>query len=131
MSPASVSLAPRWQGSYSLAITVHGGLGAGTVTWGPRGTSLVDFGLLPWLARWGDVPVAPPFPAPEQRTGMPSGPATDVYALGRLLGELAPERGLRVGLRDLIADMTAESPTARPSLGPPSRCTSSCPIRPT
>ncbi|NMO92677.1 hypothetical protein [Actinomycetospora sp. TBRC 11914] len=107
----ATALLPRHQHG-----AVHGGLGAGTVAWSPRGTSLADFGLLPWLARWGDVPVAPPFPAPEQRTGAPHGPASDVYALGRLLGELAPEHGLRPGLRGLLADMTAESPAARPSL---------------
>jgi serine/threonine protein kinase len=95
---------------------VHGGLAAGTVALTPQGTSLADFGLLPWLARWGDVPVAPPYVAPEQRTGGESGPASDVYALGRLLAELAPEHGLRPRLRALIADMTAESPSARPSM---------------
>jgi eukaryotic-like serine/threonine-protein kinase len=110
-SAVAGALLPRHQHG-----AVHGGLGAGTVAWSPHGTSLADFGLLPWLARWGELPVAPPFPAPEQGAGTPTGPATDVYALGRLLGELAPERGLRPGLRTLIADMTAESPTARPTL---------------
>lgn len=107
----ATALLPRHQHG-----AVHGGLGAGTVAWSPRGTSLADFGLLPWLARWGAVPVAPPFPAPEQRRGTPDGPASDVYALGRLLGELAPPRGVRPGLRGLLEDMTADSPAARPTL---------------
>lgn len=107
----ATALLPRHQHG-----AVHGGLGAGTVAWSPRGTSLAEFGLLPWLARWDAVPVAPPFPAPELRAGAPSGPAADVYALGRLLGELAPEHGLRPALRDLLADMTAESPSERPTL---------------
>jgi serine/threonine-protein kinase len=107
----ATALLPRHQHG-----AVHGGLGAGTVAWSPRGTSLAEFGLLPWLARWDAVPVAPPFPAPEQRAGAPSGPATDVYALGRLLGELAPEHGMRPALRDLLDDMTAESPAERPAL---------------
>jgi serine/threonine protein kinase len=94
----------------------HGGLGAGTVAFSPNGTSLAEFGLLPWLARWGDVPVTPPYLAPEQRSGADSGPASDVYALGRLLTELAPDHGLRPGLRALLAAMTAESPSARPSM---------------
>lgn len=94
----------------------HRGLGAGTVAWGPHGTSLADFGLLPCLDRWCEAPVAPPALAPERRAGTPDGPATDVYALGRLLGQLAPEHGMRPGMRALLADMTAESPAARPSL---------------
>jgi serine/threonine-protein kinase len=94
----------------------HGGLGAGTVAFTPQGASLAEFGLLPWLARWGDVAVAPPYVAPEQRTGVDPGPASDVYALGRLLTELAPEHGLRPGLRALLAQMTAESPSARPTM---------------
>ena len=94
----------------------HGGLGAGTVAFTSQGASLAEFGLLPWLARWGDVPVTPPYVAPEQRTGAESGPASDVYALGRLLGELAPQGGLRPGLRTLLVEMTAESPSARPSM---------------
>ncbi len=94
----------------------HGGLDAGTVSFSPGGTSLADFGLLPWLAEWGDVAVTPPFPAPEQRTGTPTGPATDVYALGRLLGELAPQGGLQPDVEELLTDMTADSPAARPSL---------------
>jgi hypothetical protein len=107
----ATTLLPRHQRG-----AAHGGLGAGTVAFTAQGTSLAEFGLLPWLARWGDVPVTPPFPAPEQRTGADSGPASDVYALGRLLGELAPDHGMRPGLRSLLADMTAESPTARPSM---------------
>ncbi len=107
----ATALVPRHQRG-----AAHGGLGAGTVAFTPQGASLAEFGLLPWLARWGDVPVTPPYVAPEQRTGADSGPATDVYALGRLLGELAPDHGLRPGLRALLAEMTAESPDARPSM---------------
>ena len=107
----ATALVPRHQRG-----AAHGGLGAGTVAFTPQGASLAEFGLLPWLARWGDVPVTPPYVAPEQRTGADPGPATDVYALGRLLGELAPDHGLHPGLRTLLAEMTAESPDARPSM---------------
>jgi hypothetical protein len=107
----ATALVPRHQRG-----AAHGGLGAGTVAFTPYGTSLAEFGLLPWLARWGDVPVTPPYVAPEQRHGAGSGPASDVYALGRLLTELAPDHGLRPGLRALLAEMTAESPDARPSM---------------
>ena len=107
----ATALVPRHQRG-----AAHGGLGAGTVAFTPSGTSLAEFGLLPWLAQWGDVPVTPPYVAPEQRRGTESGPAGDVYALGRLLSELAPEHGLRPGLRALLAQMTAESPSARPSM---------------
>ena len=107
----ATALAPRHRRG-----AAHGGLGAGTVAFTPQGTSLAEFGLLPWLARWGDVPVAPPYVAPEQRAGADPGPASDVYALGRLLGELAPDHGLRPGLRTLLTEMTAADPGARPSM---------------
>ena len=107
----ATALVPRHQRG-----AAHGGLGAGTVAFTPNGTSLTEFGLLPWLARWGDVPVAPPYVAPEQRAGADSGPASDVYALGRLLGEFAPDHGLRPGLRSLLVQMTADDPADRPSM---------------
>ena len=107
----ATALAPRHRRG-----AAHGGLGAGTVAFTPQGASLAEFGLLPWLARWGDVPVAPPYVAPEQRAGAVPGPASDVYALGRLLGELAPDHGLRPRLRTLLTEMTAADPGARPSM---------------
>jgi eukaryotic-like serine/threonine-protein kinase len=107
----ATALLPRHQRG-----AAHGGLGAGTVAFTAQGTSLAEFGLLPWLARWGDVPVTPPYAAPEQLTAADFGPAGDVYALGRLLGELGPDHGLRPGLRTLLAEMTAEDPWDRPSM---------------
>ncbi|MFC5064137.1 hypothetical protein [Actinomycetospora atypica] len=95
--------------------SAHGGLGAGTVAWTPRGASLAEFGLLPWLERSGELPVTPPFPAPERGTGAPHDPAGDVYALGRLLDELAPAHR-RGGLRELLAEMTADAPADRPTM---------------
>lgn len=89
----------------------HGGLGPGTVAWSERGAALSDVGLLPWLAQWSDLRLDPPFPAPESGAA----PAADVYALGRLLHELAPRR-VPGALRALLDGMTAASPLARPGI---------------
>ncbi|WP_433799190.1 hypothetical protein [Actinomycetospora sp. CA-084318] len=89
----------------------HGGLGPGTVAWSDRGAAFSDVGLLPWLARWSDVRLDPPYPAP----GRAADPAADVYALGRLLGELGPRRPPRA-VGALIEDMTTASPAARPRI---------------
>ncbi|MEJ2867923.1 hypothetical protein WCD74_09115 [Actinomycetospora sp. OC33-EN08] len=109
----------------------HGGLGASTISWSPHGATFSDVGLLPWLARWSDLDVAPPFPAPEQdgsATG--SGPATDVYALGRLLREVSPPQGLHRDVRSLLTDMTSASPEARPGLEEVLRRLGAGPARP-
>ncbi|MCD2189695.1 hypothetical protein [Actinomycetospora soli] len=89
----------------------HGGIGPGTVARTDRGAVFSDVGLLPWLARWSDVRLDPPYPAPGD------GPATaaDVYAVGRLLDELAPRR-LPAATRTLLTDMTAADPAARPDI---------------
>ncbi|NYD36370.1 hypothetical protein [Actinomycetospora corticicola] len=102
----AVALAPLHRRGHA-----HGGLGAGTVSWSARGAAFSDVGLLPWLARWSDMGLTAPHPAPERDVT----PATDVYALGQLLGELAPPR-VPGPLRELLTAMTAADPVDRPTV---------------
>lgn len=94
----------------------HGALGAETVTRGPSGVTVAGLGVREWLHRWAHQRYDPPHPAPEQRGPDPSiSPATDVYALGRLLGVAAGRLPRSEPLRAALRAMTRTDPAARPT----------------
>ncbi len=93
----------------------HGALGAALVTRGPTGVTVAGLGVDEWLHRWAHQHRDPPHPAPEQRGPAPSvSPATDVYALGRLLGAAAGRLPRKEPLRVVLRAMTARDPALRP-----------------
>ncbi|NMO89454.1 hypothetical protein [Actinomycetospora sp. TBRC 11914] len=93
----------------------HGALGAQLVTRGPSGVTVAGLGVEEWLRRWAHQRCDPPHPAPEQRAARsPISPATDVYALGRLLGAAAGRLPRSEPLRAVLRAMTARDPTSRP-----------------
>jgi len=68
------------------------------------------------VARLRERPAQPSEPlSPEQAEGRPPDPRSDVYALGRTIGQLLESRDAAPEpLRRLLATMTAEDPAARP-----------------
>ena len=93
----------------------HGALGAALVTRGPTGVTVAGLGVDEWLHRWAHQHCDPPHPAPEQRGPAPSvSPATDVYALGRLLGAAAGRLPRKEPLRAVLRAMTSRDPALRP-----------------
>ncbi|HVT69301.1 MAG TPA: serine/threonine-protein kinase, partial [Trebonia sp.] len=123
---------------------VHRDLKPSNVLLAVDGPRVIDFGIAsalegPGLTSTGSVMGSPPYMSPEQATGMPTGPASDVFALGSTLAFAAsgappfgdgdapallfrvvhmepalgsvPER-----LRGVLAACLAKDPGARPTL---------------
>ena len=80
---------------------------------------LLDFGIAQLLGQddGGDPALTPHYASPEQRAGGRASLASDIYGLGRLLGELLPlcsDAGARRGEWQAIVDKAcAERPDAR------------------
>ncbi|MER6121847.1 serine/threonine-protein kinase [Streptomyces sp. NPDC001795] len=125
------------------AKVVHRDLKPSNVLLAADGPRVIDFGIsrvdgAPRLTRTGIVVGTPPFMSPEQMTGAPVGPPSDVFSLGGVLTYALTGRpphgtgesvryqvvhgepdlnGVPPGLRPLIARCLAKRPEDRPRLG--------------
>ena len=123
---------------------VHRDLKPANVLLATDGPRVIDFGISRALegtttTATGMIVGTPGFLSPEQATGSPVGPATDVFALGSVIAFAAtggspfgtgepvamayrvvhaePElRAIPIRLRDLVAGCLAKEPASRPSL---------------
>jgi Protein kinase domain/AAA ATPase domain len=74
---------------------------------------LLDFGILAELGAAGELAGTPAYMAPEQITGAPVSPATDLYALGAMLFRLVAGRPVFSGAMQLVLKqhVSAEAPS--------------------
>ncbi|HSQ63402.1 MAG TPA: sigma 54-interacting transcriptional regulator [Polyangiaceae bacterium] len=91
----------------------HGDAADGSDSPEGRGATLIDLGL---ASSFGDPARGgtPAYAAPELRGGGDVGPKADLYALGKVLAEIAPAS---VSIAELVQSLCAPAPGARPSAG--------------
>jgi serine/threonine protein kinase len=98
-------------------LVIHGDIKPGNVLLGPGDTiKLVDFGVARLAEELGSGtaaahPLTPDYAAPERRSGAPPTIASDVFSLGKLLGEmlaLLPESARPRDLEEIARRASAE-----------------------